>query len=77
MNQAGDDVFASSALTVNQHRDVSCSDFCEPIAKGLHGFGIAKNDRLGRNFAEGLYQRTDRICHCAGHIDLRLLRLSQ
>jgi hypothetical protein len=52
MNQTGDDVFARPAFAVNQYWDVRSSDFCQAIAKSLHGLGIAKNDGLGRNFAD-------------------------
>ena len=41
--QPGDDVFAGSALAMNQHRNIGSGDLIEAAAKGLHSVRPAKN----------------------------------
>ena len=73
MDQLGNDVFARPAFAVNQDGNIGGGDLIQAAAESLHGLGLPENDCLGWNIAQRLHEGTDRICHCGGHVGLRLL----
>jgi hypothetical protein len=51
MDHAGNNVFAGSALSLNEHGDIRCRDLVHTGAQRLHAFATSENDRLGRNLS--------------------------
>ena len=52
MNHARDNVFAGTALALNQDGNVGARDLVHAVAEGLHNLGAAEYNRLGRKFSQ-------------------------
>ena len=52
MDHAGNNVFAGTALALDQDGNVGARDLVHAVAKRLHDFRAAENYRLGRKLAK-------------------------
>ena len=57
MNEPRNNVFARTALPLDQHRNIGAGQFGQAVADGLHGFGASKNDRIRRHLSQRLNKR--------------------
>ena len=64
MDHAGDDVFAGTALALNQDRDIGACHLVHAVSKQLHDFRVAENYGLGRKLSQRSSQRSDGWCSC-------------
>jgi len=60
MDEAGDDVFSSTALASDQDWNVGGCYFAEPRPNCLHDLRVSKNDVIRGNLAQRLSQRNYR-----------------
>ena len=60
----------------NQDGNVGAGHLVQAGAQRLHGFGLSKDHGLGWELAQGLDQRTERICRLKSHFAVRLPRAS-
>ena len=52
MDHAGNDVFAGTALALNQDGNVGARDLVHAVAQRLHDLRAAENYRLGRKLSQ-------------------------
>ena len=63
MHHPCDDVFSCAALPLDENGHVGPRNLLEALANQAHRICTTKDHGIRRNFADTLYQRTDRICH--------------